>query len=143
MGYYAIRTGQVMEHRKWMFRWMAYFTSIITSRITGLIVAAWISPSKSYNTVWTCEEVNYTLEHETHRGGRPGSFPDCGVDSPPSRQVIVPADITDPPLGMASAFRVTVGAGIWLSFALHAFIVEAYLGGVPRHKSTLSSVHGS
>ncbi|PVF95666.1 hypothetical protein CPB86DRAFT_787791 [Serendipita vermifera] len=125
MGYYNIRAGQIMEHRKWMLRWMAYLTSIVTARLFLVISGLIVSQTKSY-TVWTCEELNFTLQHEASNGSL-SAFPECIINPSASHLVIVPADMNDAPLGVASAFRSGFGAAMWLSLALHAFLVEAYL----------------
>ncbi|CAG8738187.1 4112_t:CDS:2, partial [Acaulospora colombiana] len=84
--------------------WMAYLSSIVTLRlflgISGLIVTL----TGSYSTIWTCEEVNYTLQNEASNGTL-YTYPECIVNPSTSHQVIVPADMSEEPLGVASAFR--------------------------------------
>jgi len=122
MAYVNIKRLQIDQHRKWMLRAMIWMSLIITARIIMFIVARVVSSIGGYNTIWYCEEADFTLgDHQVFIA----EFPQCATLGP-SGLILVSADYSNR-LHYASALRSTFGISLWLALVLHVFGAEVYI----------------
>ncbi|KAG9033709.1 hypothetical protein FRB95_014498 [Tulasnella sp. JGI-2019a] len=137
----SIRLQRVTEHRKWALRCAFYMGSIITSRpmlgITSLIA---VNSGPQY-VIFRCDELDFTMSMDevwTNTSHTPlqVKYPACG-DKPsswPTTVVPVRSAFTGGYEELASAFRLTFGAAMWICLTLHAVGVECYLNLSPPNK---------
>ncbi|KAG9008006.1 hypothetical protein FRB94_008330 [Tulasnella sp. JGI-2019a] len=137
----SIRLQRVTEHRKWALRCAFYMGSIITSRpmlgITSLIA---VNSGPQY-VIFRCDELDFTMSMDevwTNTSHTPlqVKYPACGDkrSSWPTTVVPVRSAFTGGYEELASAFRLTFGAAMWICLTLHAVGVECYLNLSPPNK---------
>lgn len=138
LGYYNIKRMQIEEHRKWMLRTAVYLGSIITIRIIMIISAHIISMTGGYSSVWTCDEIKFTLNNDPAQIAQYGS-PDC-VNAPGDRQVLVPANMKHGMVGAGSALRTGFANATWIALIIHLILLEIYLHLTPSETARLREI---
>lgn len=76
-----------------------------------------------------CDEINYLLDYNATKIAEHGSQ-DC-INAPPNHRVLVPANMKDAPVQVASALRTGFAVAVWLSIVIHVVGVEVYVS--PLH----------
>jgi uncharacterized membrane protein len=133
---YNIKRLQIDQHRAWMLRTMFYMGTIITERIIMVMAAQIITAIGSYNTIWTCKELNFVYEDDPQY--IQNKYPQCVSDS--NADAIVQANFGTEKDGIGSSLRITFGLATWLAIFLHAVGVEIYLNLTPREARRLRQV---
>ncbi|TKA80751.1 hypothetical protein B0A55_02701 [Friedmanniomyces simplex] len=140
MAYVNIKLLQIDQHRAWMFRAWAYFSTIITLRLIQISAGAIISLLGGWYVSRPCAQINSILgQTETL-----AAYPSCSSfydGTSPSQHVAVAAGF---PKGtaveIAAAMGVTFGAAGWLALWLHVTMVEIYLRMTPAESDRLRQV---
>jgi hypothetical protein len=132
-----IKRLQIDQHRAWMMRAWAYFSCIITIRLIMFSSAAIISSIGGFYTVRPCAQIASVV-------GKQGTlffYPDCAPyvnGTNPNQQVIVEANFnSEDPIEIGASLGIPFGSAGWLSFWLHAVIVELYLRLTPAESDRL------
>ncbi|KAK6000558.1 hypothetical protein QM012_003804 [Aureobasidium pullulans] len=140
MAWVNIKLLQIDQHRAWMLRVWAWFSTIITIRIIMIISAQIISISRDWYTVRTCAQVAFALgQNDTL-----AAYPQCADyfnGNAPNLPVIVTADFaSDNAMEISAALGVPFGAAGWLALLLHTIAIETYLRLTPRESNRLRQV---
>ncbi|KAI4753501.1 hypothetical protein E4T52_14330 [Aureobasidium sp. EXF-3400] len=140
MAWVNIKLLQIDQHRAWMLRTWAWFSTIITIRIIMIISAQIISMSRIWYTVRPCAQIAFALgENDTL-----AAYPQC-IDyfngKAPNLPVIVTADFSSSnSMELSAALGVPFGAAGWLALLLHTFAIECYLRLTPKESNRLRQV---
>ncbi|KAI4853957.1 hypothetical protein E4T44_00508 [Aureobasidium sp. EXF-8845] len=137
MAWVNIKLLQIDQHRAWMLRTWAWFSTIITIRIIMIISAQIISTSRSWYTVRPCAQIAFAIgQNDTL-----AAYPQCidyftGVT--PNLPVIVTADFASQnSMELSAALGIPFGAAGWLALLIHTFAIECYLNLTPKESSRL------
>ncbi|KAH0175390.1 hypothetical protein KCU67_g240, partial [Aureobasidium melanogenum] len=140
MAWVNIKLLQIDQHRAWMLRVWAWFSTIITIRIIMIISAQIISVSRDWYTVRTCAQVAFALGQNKTLA----AYPQCAAffdGNAPRLPVIVTADFaSDNSMELSAALGIPFGGAGWLSLLLHTLAIETYLRLTPKESIRLRQV---
>lgn len=140
MAYVNIKLLQIDQHRAWMIRCWAYFSTIITIRLIMFSGGAIISLLGGWFTTRPCTQIASVVGPN----GAVALYPICEAwrnGSAPEQRAIVEANYPGGnPLEISAALGITFGAAGWLALWLHAIAVEVYLRLTPAESDRLRQV---
>ncbi|KAG9529425.1 hypothetical protein KCU93_g3543, partial [Aureobasidium melanogenum] len=140
MAWVNIKLLQIDQHRAWMLRVWAWFSTIITIRIIMIISAQIISVSRDWYTVRTCAQVAFALGQSKTLAAYP-QCTDFFDGNAPRLPVIVTADFaSDNSMELSAALGIPFGAAGWLALLLHTLAIETYLRLTPKESNRLRQV---
>ncbi|KAG9033708.1 hypothetical protein FRB95_014497 [Tulasnella sp. JGI-2019a] len=141
-----IRSGRVIEHRKWALRCAFYMGSVISCRVMSVstsLIAIYFGPQY---VIFRCNKLDFVMGmgeglKNTSHIPLELKYPACGdtLSSWPTTVVPVRSTFTGGYEELASALRLTFGASMWMCLTLHAVGVECYLNSSPPNKSKKST----
>ncbi|KAG9605835.1 hypothetical protein KCU77_g583, partial [Aureobasidium melanogenum] len=133
MAWINIKLLQIDQHRAWMLRVWAWFSTIITIRIIMIISAQIISMSRDWYTVRPCAQIAFALGQSKTLV----AYPQCAEyfnGNAPNLPVIVTADFaSDNSMELSAALGIPFGAAGWLSLLLHTIAIETYVSMIVTH----------
>ncbi|KAK4556838.1 hypothetical protein LTR86_005818 [Recurvomyces mirabilis] len=140
MAYINIKLLQIDQHRAWMMRAWAYFSTIITIRLIMIISANIFGSMHAFFAVYPCEQINFVMGEQ----GTLKFYPGCASyydGSAMDQKVRVRPNFngTDP-MEIAASLGVAFGTAGWLAFVIHAVIIEVYLRLTPAESERLRQV---
>ncbi|KAI4721212.1 hypothetical protein E4T48_02517 [Aureobasidium sp. EXF-10727] len=140
MAWVNIKLLQIDQHRAWMLRTWAWFSTIVTIRIIMIISAQIISMNRNWYTVRPCAQIAFALgENDTL-----AAYPQCADyfnGNAPNLPVIVTADFaSENSMELSVALGIPFGAAGWLALLLHTIAIEFYLRLTPRESNRLRQV---
>ncbi|KAK0351900.1 hypothetical protein LTR91_025381 [Friedmanniomyces endolithicus] len=140
MAYINIKLLQIDQHRAWMMRAWAYFSTIITIRLIMFISANIISTMNGWYVTRPCAQIGSIFgPHHTV-----AVYPECQAyfnGTNPQQVAIVVASMSNGnPISIAATLGVSFGSAGWLAFWIHAVLIEIYLRLTPIESERLRQV---
>ncbi|KAK3053254.1 hypothetical protein LTR09_005880 [Extremus antarcticus] len=136
-----IKRLQIDQHRAWMLRAWAYFSTIITLRLIMLCYSEIISIDPEFTVTRPCKQIDFLFQSQDFVLSL---YPDCAPfynGTSPEQMVIVLADINSAdPMQISASFGVGFGAAGCLALWIHAIAVEVYLRLTPAEGERLKEV---
>ncbi|KAI5207931.1 hypothetical protein AUEXF2481DRAFT_7839 [Aureobasidium subglaciale EXF-2481] len=140
MAWVNIKLLQIDQHRAWMLRTWAWFSTIVTIRIIMIISAQIISTNRNWYTTRPCAQIAFALgQNDTL-----AAYPQCEGyfnGNAPNLPVVVTVDFSnDNSMELSAALAVPFGAAGWLALLLHTIAIEGYLRLTPKESNRLRQV---
>ncbi|KAK3073826.1 hypothetical protein LTR53_004233 [Teratosphaeriaceae sp. CCFEE 6253] len=140
LAYVNIKLLQIEQHRAWMLRAWAYFSTIVTIRMIQFSAGAIISLLGTWHVQRPCAQINSIWgPHNTLR-----AYPGCAAyydGTEPDQRVVVTAGFPNgSPVEISAALGLTFGAAGWVAWWLHAIMIEVYLRLTPAESERLRQV---
>ncbi|KAH0343714.1 hypothetical protein KCU83_g8686, partial [Aureobasidium melanogenum] len=140
MAWINVKLLQIDQHRAWMLRVWAWFSTIITIRIIMIISAQIISMSRDWYTVQPCAQIAFALGQSKTLV----AYPQCAEyfnGNAPNLPVIVTADFaSNNSMELSAALGIPFGAAGWLALLSHSIAIETYLRLTPKESNRLRQV---
>ncbi|KAI5275059.1 hypothetical protein E4T47_01822 [Aureobasidium subglaciale] len=140
MAWVNIKLLQIDQHRAWMLRTWAWFSTIVTIRIIMIISAQIISMNRNWYTTRPCAQIAFALG----KNDTLAAYPQCEGyfnGNAPDLPVVVTVDFSsDNSMELSAALAVPFGAAGWLALLLHTIAIESYLRLTPKESNRLRQV---